>query len=178
MPLWMFYKAARMDGFDHFLLSQMGAYLQDHDRGAFELGGPTDHVFEVTGRPPESFETITRRYAAQPQAQRTTGNFLKAFAGFMSVPMRPGFNPDKFRTDAMDADAGAAGAQRGLGALASGAWRRAENDRALCSRKERSGARPHAGRRLTARTPATSDQRRPPCSPPCRLLPCSCPMSP
>lgn len=96
LPLWMFYKAARMDGFDHFLLSQMGAYLQDHDRGAFELGGPTDHVLEVTGRPPESFETITRRYAAQPQAQRTVGNFAKAFAGFMSVPLRPGFNPRRF----------------------------------------------------------------------------------
>lgn len=96
MPLWMFYKAARMDGFDPFLLSQMGAYLQDHDRGAFELGGPTTHVLEVTGRQPESFEAITRRYAAQPQAQRTMGNFLKAFAGFMSVPMRPGCNPDRF----------------------------------------------------------------------------------
>ena len=96
MPLWMFYKAARMDGFDHFLLSQMGAYLQDHDRGAFELGGPTNHVLQVTGRQPESFEVITRRYALQPQAQRTVGNFLKAFAGFMSVPMRPGFNPRRF----------------------------------------------------------------------------------
>jgi uncharacterized protein YbjT (DUF2867 family) len=96
MPLWMFYKAARMDGFDHFLLSQMGAYLQDHDGGAFGLGGATDHVFEVTGRQPESFEAITRRYAAQPQAQRTAGNFMRAFAGFMSVPMRPGFNPRRF----------------------------------------------------------------------------------
>ena len=96
MPLWMFYKAARMDGFDYFLLSQMGAYLQDHDRGAFELGGPTNHVLQVTGRQPESFEVITRRYALQPQAQRTVSNFLKAFAGFMSVPMRPGFNPRRF----------------------------------------------------------------------------------
>ena len=96
VPLWMFYKAARMDGFDHFLLSQVGAYLQDHGRGAFELGGPTTHVLEVTGRQPESFEAITRRYASQPQAQRTAANFLKAFAGFMSVPIRPGFNADRF----------------------------------------------------------------------------------
>jgi uncharacterized protein YbjT (DUF2867 family) len=96
MPLWIFYKAARMDGFDHFLLSQMGAYLQDHDRGAFEFGGPTDHVLEVTGQRPETFEVITRRYAAQPQAQRTAANFIKTFAGFMSLPMRPGFNPRRF----------------------------------------------------------------------------------
>lgn len=93
MPLWMFYKAARMDGFDHYLLGQMGAYLREHDRGTFEFGGPTNDVLETTGRQPESFETITRRYAAQPQAERTVGNFLVAFAGFMSVPMRPGFNP-------------------------------------------------------------------------------------
>jgi len=96
MPLWMFYKAARMDGIDRFLLSQLAAYMQDHDRGAFEMGGPTSHVLDVTGRLPESFEAITRRYAAQPQAQRTAGNFIKTFAGFMSVPMRPGINPRRF----------------------------------------------------------------------------------
>jgi uncharacterized protein YbjT (DUF2867 family) len=96
MPLWMFYKAARMDGFDHFLLSQMGAYLREQDLGTFELGGPTNDVLETTGRRPESFETITRRYAARPEMQRTAGNFLRAFAGFMSVPLRPGFNPDRF----------------------------------------------------------------------------------
>ena len=93
MPLWIFYKAARMDGLDPFLLSQMGAYLQEHDRGAFEYGGPTRDVFEVTGRQPESFETITRRYASRPEAQRTAGAFLRTFAGFMSLPMRPGFDP-------------------------------------------------------------------------------------
>ena len=97
MPLWMFYKAARMDGFDHFLLSQLGAFLRDHDRGVFEMGGPTDHVLEATGRAPESFETIARRYAARPEAQRTFNNFARTFAGFMSVPMRPGLNPDRFQ---------------------------------------------------------------------------------
>ena len=96
MPLWMFYKAARMDGIDRFLLSQLAAYMQDHDRGAFEMGAPTSHVLDVTGRPPESFEAITRRHAAQPQAQRTAGNLIRTFAGSMSVPMRPGINPRRF----------------------------------------------------------------------------------
>ncbi len=96
MPLWMFYKAARMDGFDHFLLSQMGAYLQEQDRGTFELGGPTNDVLETTGRQPESFETVARRYAARPETRQTTSNFLRTLAGFLSVPMRPGFNPDRF----------------------------------------------------------------------------------
>ncbi len=96
LPLWMFYKAARMDGIDQFMLSQLAFYMQDHDRGAFEMGGPTSHVLDVTGRPPESFETITRRHAALPDARRTAGNFIKTFAGFMSVPMRPGINPSRF----------------------------------------------------------------------------------
>ncbi len=96
LPLWMFYKAAGMDGIDRFLLSQLAVYMQDHDRGAFEMGGPTSHVLDVAGRPPESFEVITRRYAAQPQAQRTAANFIKTFAGFMSVPLRPGINPRRF----------------------------------------------------------------------------------
>jgi uncharacterized protein YbjT (DUF2867 family) len=96
MPLWMFYKAARMDGFDHFLLSQMGAFLHDHDHGAFELGGPTQDVLETTGRQPESFETVTRRYAAHPSVQRSAGNLMRTFGGFMSVPLRPGFDPDRF----------------------------------------------------------------------------------
>jgi uncharacterized protein YbjT (DUF2867 family) len=96
MPLWMFYKAARMDGFDPFLLSQMGPYLRDHDRGAFELGGVTNDVFEATGRHPETFETIARRHASRPEAQRTIGNFLRVFAGFLSVPLRPGFDASQF----------------------------------------------------------------------------------
>ena len=95
MPLWMFYKAARMDGFDPFVLGQMGPFLRDHDRGAFELGGVTTDVFATTGRRPESFEAIARRYAAREEARRTFGNVLAAFAGFMSVPMRPGLDPGR-----------------------------------------------------------------------------------
>ena len=96
MPMWMFYRAARRDGFDPFLLSVIGSYLRDHDRGAFEAGGPTDDVFRVTGRQPETFETITRRYASRPEAMRTAGNFVRALAGFMSVHLRPGFDPDRY----------------------------------------------------------------------------------
>lgn len=96
LPLWMFYKAARMDGIDRFLLSQLAPYMQDHDRGAFEMDGPTSDVLDVTGRPPESFEAITRRYAARPELQRTAGNVIRTLAGFLSVPMRPGINPREF----------------------------------------------------------------------------------
>ena len=34
--------------------------------GAFEVGAPTDHVEAVTGQKPESFESIARRYIANP----------------------------------------------------------------------------------------------------------------
>jgi NAD(P)H dehydrogenase (quinone) len=96
LPMWMFYKAARMDGIDPFLLSQLASYMQDHDRGAFEIGGTTDDVLQVAGRAPESFETITGRYAAHPQVQSTPGAFLKTLAAFMSVPLRPGMNPRRY----------------------------------------------------------------------------------
>ena len=93
VPMWMFLKAARMGGVDELLLSELPYYIQDQNEGAFALGGTTDHVLALTGREPEDFETITRRYAAQPKAQRTVGNTLRAFGAFMTVPLRPGMNP-------------------------------------------------------------------------------------
>ena len=96
VPMWMFLKAARMGGLDALLLSELPYYIQDQNEGAFALGGPTDHVLAVTGRQPEDFETITRRYAAQPRAQRTFGNTLRAFGAFMTVPMRPGMKPARY----------------------------------------------------------------------------------
>ncbi len=96
VPMWMFLKAARMGGIDPFLLSQFPAYMADQEGGAFAHGGVTDHVLEVTGQQPEDFETITRRYAAQPEARRTTGNTLRAFGALMTVPMRQGLNPARY----------------------------------------------------------------------------------
>ncbi len=96
VPMWMFLKAARIGGIDPFLLSQFPAYMADQDGGAFTHGGMTDHVLETTGRQPEDFETITRRYAAQPKARRTIGNTLRTFGAFTTVPMRRGLNPGRY----------------------------------------------------------------------------------
>jgi len=71
-------------------------YIDDHKRGAFELGAPTTDVVDVTGRSPEDFETIARRYAAHPRNQRTLGNWLREFAQFMIAPLSPGFNFDRY----------------------------------------------------------------------------------
>ena len=96
-PIWMFMKAARWGGgLPIELLSNLRYYIEDHKSGAFELGAPTTDVLDVTGQPPEDFETIARRYAALPANQRTFGNWLRELAQFMILPLSPGFNFDRY----------------------------------------------------------------------------------
>jgi hypothetical protein len=95
-PAWLFMKTARMGGLPIDLMSGVRYYIDDHKRGAFELGAPTTDVFDVTGRPAEDFETIARRYAALPHNQRTLGNWVREFAQFMMAPLSPGFNFDRY----------------------------------------------------------------------------------
>jgi len=95
-PAWLFMKSMRIGGFPIDLISGVRYYLDDHDRGAFELGAPTTDVLEVTGRPAEDFETIARRYAALPRNQRTFGNWLREFAEFLITPLVPRFNLDRY----------------------------------------------------------------------------------
>jgi uncharacterized protein YbjT (DUF2867 family) len=95
-PTWLFVKGARMSGYPIDLFSGIRYYIEDHERGAFELGAPTTDVLDVTGQPPEDFETIARRYAALPRNQRTLGNWLREFVQFMIAPLSPGFNLDRY----------------------------------------------------------------------------------
>jgi NAD(P)H dehydrogenase (quinone) len=96
-PAWLFMKGARMSGFPIDLFSGIRYYIEDYERGAFELGAPTTDVLDVTGQPPEDFETIARRYyATLPRNQRTLGNWLREFAQFMITPLSPGFNLDRY----------------------------------------------------------------------------------
>ncbi len=89
-------KSARMAGLSIDVLSNLRYYIDDHKRGAFEVGAPTTDVLDVTGSPAENFETIARRYTAQPVNQRTLGNWLREFAQFMMAPLTPGFNFDRY----------------------------------------------------------------------------------
>jgi hypothetical protein len=89
-------KTARMGGLPIDLMSGVRYYIDDHKRGAFELGAPTTDVLDVTGQPPEDFETIARRYAALPRNKRTFGNWLREFTQFMIAPLAPGFDPDRY----------------------------------------------------------------------------------
>jgi NAD(P)H dehydrogenase (quinone) len=95
-PTWLFMKTARMGGIPIELISDVRYYIEDHKRGAFELGAPTTDVLDVTGRPAEDFETIARRYAALPSNRRTLGNGLRQLAQFMISPLSPGFNFDRY----------------------------------------------------------------------------------
>lgn len=95
-PTWLFMKAARMSGYPIDLFSGIRYYIEDHERGAFELGAPTTDVLNVTGRPAEDFETIARRYAAPFRNQRTFGKWLREFVQFMLTPLSPGFNLDRY----------------------------------------------------------------------------------
>ena len=95
-PIWLFMKAARMGGMSIDVMSNVRYYIDDHKRGAFELGAPTTDVLDVTGRSPEDFETIARHYAVHPRNKQTLGNWLREFAQFMIAPLSPGFNLDRY----------------------------------------------------------------------------------
>jgi hypothetical protein len=95
-PTLLFMKTARMGGLPIDMISGIRYYIDDHKLGVFELGAPTTDVLDVTGRAPEDFETIARRYAALPGNRRTPGNWLREFARFMIGPLSPGFNFDRY----------------------------------------------------------------------------------
>jgi NAD(P)H dehydrogenase (quinone) len=95
-PTWLFLKTARRAGYPIDLLSNLRYYIDDHRRGAFEVGAPTTDILDVTGRPAEDFESIARRYAALPGNRRTFGNQLRAFAQFLIAPFSPSYNFDRY----------------------------------------------------------------------------------
>ena len=69
-------------------------YAEDLGGGAFATGGPTDHVREVSGRAPEDFESIARRYIQNPALIHPTlriGSKLEAigFLGKMLATRAP-----------------------------------------------------------------------------------------
>lgn len=99
MPMWMFLKAARTLGISPFEQSGLRRYIEEHKRGAFELGAPTNDVYEVTGQAPEDFETIARRYAALPEARRTLVNRWQAVGDFMRIGFTRAYDLDRFEVE-------------------------------------------------------------------------------
>lgn len=84
-----FRKAAHLAGYSQVLLSVMEHYVEEHRRGAFEMGAPNDDVAQVTGRAAEPFEAVVRRHAALPANRRSTANTLRELAKFLLMPFVP-----------------------------------------------------------------------------------------
>jgi hypothetical protein len=92
----MFVKAATVAGFPAYDISQVRLYLTDYQQDAFAVGAPTNVVRELTGREPEDFETICRRYVAErPEAVRSFTNKITALSRLMRAML--------MRTPDMDA---------------------------------------------------------------------------
>ena len=66
VPIGLFIRAARAQGFTPFEIAQIRHYAEEVRGGTYALGAPTDHVERVTGRAPEPFEVTARRYVANP----------------------------------------------------------------------------------------------------------------
>lgn len=99
MPLWLFLKAARMQNVPQPELSGFRHWVEDHRQGAFAFNLPTRDVEDVTGRSPESFERVARRYADRPEARRSFPATLRALADFMRTPLAPGYNLARYERD-------------------------------------------------------------------------------
>ena len=78
-PIALFLKVAKSMGYSDYLISQLNFFLLDYQRDSFGVGAPTDAVLEVSGSPPEDFESIVRRYVAtSPLVERRVGAMLRA----------------------------------------------------------------------------------------------------
>lgn len=93
MPIWAFSRALAVMGprfgFDRFQQTGARWYFQEQKSGTWEIGAPTNHVRDLTGRDPEDFTTIARRYAARPDVRRTPRNFLASLWDMTRIGLIP-----------------------------------------------------------------------------------------
>lgn len=95
-PTWMIAKVLQGYGYDGYVIAQFLEYVKEYQKGTFAIGGPTDAVLQITGRPAEDYETTARRYADQlPKNIRSLGSILKAMIKMNLWMMRstPKTNP-------------------------------------------------------------------------------------
>lgn len=89
-PIGVFTKVLRGMGLSEFATAQYTQYVRDYQRGAFAVNAPTDVVRTLTGREPEDFETIARRYVASNlEAARRLGTGLRLMAQLTAWMLRP-----------------------------------------------------------------------------------------
>ena len=91
IPEWMFLKSAfsvgKEFGFDAFTSAQARHYNREYRENKFDAEGTTDVVKLITGKEPEDFETIIRRYVVNsPYAKRGFSTWFAALRKFMKIP--------------------------------------------------------------------------------------------
>ena len=92
----MFMKAAKVGGSGDFEISNVRQFIKDGKLGVFSVHAPTTDVYDVSGRPPEDFETTVRRYAAMPFARRSLPNKLRAMRDFLKITLTPALDADRY----------------------------------------------------------------------------------
>jgi len=127
IPGRMLSKVAAAQGYPMFEISQLGYYLDDQKRGAFEIGAPTDHVRLLTGREPEGFETILRRHVrTDPEATVSLRNKLAMMRLMAKAAVTRLPDLQKW-----EADQGHPMLEMPLGAMENPDWVRAASDQGL-----------------------------------------------
>ncbi|MGH1352592.1 MAG: NmrA family NAD(P)-binding protein [Methyloligellaceae bacterium] len=89
-PMKMFLKAVTAQGFPKFEIAQVRYFMEELKNGVFATGAPTDHVEMLSGRKPEDFETIARRYIANPSLVHPdlqTGTMFQAIKFLIKMMM-------------------------------------------------------------------------------------------
>lgn len=82
----LFMKALTAAGMDAFMTIQISYYMEEFRKDRFAVGGPTDIVKRLTGREPEDFETIARRFVQHsPYNTRGLSGMLHALKSFMKL---------------------------------------------------------------------------------------------
>jgi uncharacterized protein YbjT (DUF2867 family) len=94
IPDWLFIKAAfsigKEFGIDQFQISQARLYNLLYRQNKFDVGGPTNVVKLVTGKEPEDFETIVKRYILGSRyGKPTISGWFAAMKKFMMMPLTP-----------------------------------------------------------------------------------------
>ncbi|MBY0480279.1 MAG: NmrA family NAD(P)-binding protein [Chitinophagaceae bacterium] len=91
IPEWMFLKAAFVFakdlGLDAFTISQVRHYMHQYRLNKFDIGGPTQVVKQLTGKEPDDFETIVKRYLNNsPYMGRSFAKWVTAIKKFLQIP--------------------------------------------------------------------------------------------
>ncbi len=93
----MLLKSLKAMGYRQYDYANIRYYMQDLEDNAFAAGGVTDVVESISGRAPEDFETIARRYLADmPEARRSFRNKLRALGNFARILLTPAPNMEAY----------------------------------------------------------------------------------